>query len=58
VTAKFKCENEMGDLSSIISCANYITFLGLTIKNDITWDGHIEVTIKKTEYRPPLWSSG
>jgi hypothetical protein len=46
-TVKFKCDKEMGDLSSIISCANCITFLGLTIKNDITWDGHMEVTIKK-----------
>jgi hypothetical protein len=37
----------MGDLGAIISCANYIKFLGLTIQNDITWDGHTEDIIKK-----------
>jgi hypothetical protein len=37
----------MGDLGAIITCANFTKFLGLTIQNDITWDGHIQDMIKK-----------
>jgi hypothetical protein len=46
-TAKIKCDRDIGYLGAIISCANYTKFLGLTVQNDITWDGHIEDVIKK-----------
>jgi hypothetical protein len=51
--ANTKCVRDMGDLGAIITCANFTKFLGLTIQNDITWDGHIQDMIKKlnTAYR-------
>jgi hypothetical protein len=36
-TAKIRCDRDMGDLGTIITCANYTKFLGLTIQNYITW---------------------
>jgi hypothetical protein len=46
-TAKTRSARDMGDLGAIITCANFTKFLGLTIQNDITWDGHIQDMIKK-----------
>jgi hypothetical protein len=46
-TAKISGDRDMGEFGRIISSANHIKFLGLTIQNDITWDGHIQVINKK-----------
>jgi hypothetical protein len=46
-TAEIRHVRDMGNLGAIISHANYTKFLGLTIQNDLTWDGHILDIMKK-----------
>ena len=46
-TVKNNIVREIGGIGTVLLNTNYIKFLGLTIQNDITWDGHIDDIIKK-----------
>jgi hypothetical protein len=49
-TVKNLIVKEMSNIDSIISSTMHRKFLGLNIQCDLTWNKHIEETIKKTEY--------
>jgi hypothetical protein len=44
---RYDRDGDMGELGATISHANNTKFLGLTIQNDLTWDGHVQDIIKK-----------
>jgi hypothetical protein len=40
-------ERDLGNVGTLITTSDGITFLGLTIENSLTWGGHIDKVIKK-----------
>jgi hypothetical protein len=46
-TVKNNLVREMGGIGIVLLNINHIKFIGLTIQNDINWDGHIDELIKK-----------